>query len=161
MFACDAAGVVPDIMTLSKALTGGVAPLAATIATTGVFDAFWSDNLDHRFTHGPTYSGHALGCAIALASLALFETEPRLEQVKVIEARLRAGLADLATLAQVADVRIKGAVGAVELRRAPDVEALRARFIERRVFIRPLGNVIYVTPSYTIEADDLDRLIHA
>jgi adenosylmethionine-8-amino-7-oxononanoate aminotransferase len=161
MFACEAAGIVPDIMTLSKALTGGVAPLAATIATNDVFEAFWSDDLGKRFTHGPTYSGHALGCAIALASLALFATEPRLAQVKAIEARLEAGLGGLAQLPQVADVRIKGAVGAVELRRPPDVEAMRARFIERGVFIRPLGRVIYVTPSYTIEAGDLDRLIEA
>jgi adenosylmethionine-8-amino-7-oxononanoate aminotransferase len=161
MFACEAAGIVPDIMTLSKALTGGVAPLAATIATACVFDAFWSDDLDHRFTHGPTYSGHALGCAIALASLKMFEDEPRLAQVKAVEAKLEAGLRPLARSPQVADVRIKGAVGAVELKRLGDVESMRRRFIEAGVFIRPLGQVIYLTPSYTIDDGDLERLIDA
>jgi adenosylmethionine-8-amino-7-oxononanoate aminotransferase len=161
MFACGAAGIVPDIMTLSKALTGGVAPLAATIATSKVFEAFWSDDLDRRFTHGPTYSGHALGCAVALASLNLFEDEPRLAQVHDIETRLEAGLRPLASDERVADVRILGAVGAVELREDPDVEVLRRRFIEAGVFIRPLGRVIYLTPAYTIGEYDLDRLISA
>jgi adenosylmethionine-8-amino-7-oxononanoate aminotransferase len=161
MFACEAAGIVPDIMTLSKALTGGVAPLAATIATTQVFDAFWSDDLDRRFTHGPTYSGHALGCAVALASLRLFQDEPRMAQVKALETKLEAGLRPLAALPQVADVRIKGAVGAVELRRLDDVEGMRRRFIEAGVFIRPLGRVVYLTPPYVIGDADLDALIDA
>lgn len=161
MFACTAAGVVPDIMTLSKALTGGVAPLSATIAAKHVFDAFWSDDIDRRFTHGPTYSGHALGCAIALASLKLFEDESRLDQVKVLETKLEAGLRPLAALAQVADVRVKGAVGAVELRRLDDVEGMRRRFIEAGVFIRPIGRVVYLTPPYVIGDADLEHLLNA
>jgi adenosylmethionine-8-amino-7-oxononanoate aminotransferase len=161
IFASEAAGVAPDIMTLSKALTGGVCPLAATIATDRVFDAFWDDEFAKGFSHGPTYSGHAMGCAVALASLSLFETEPRLEQVRAIEARLEAGFRDLEGLAQVKAVRVKGAVGAVELHRPLDREASRARFIEAGVFVRPLGGVIYLTPPYVIPPDDLDLLITA
>jgi adenosylmethionine-8-amino-7-oxononanoate aminotransferase len=161
LFAAEEAGVTPDIMTVSKALTGGVAPLAATIATSRVFDAFWSDEPGHALMHGPTYSGHALGCAVALASLSLFETEPRLAQVRAIEARLADGLRDLADLAHVREVRVRGAVGAVELDRPFDREAMRTRFIEAGVFIRPLDRVIYLTPSYVIEASDLHRLIEA
>jgi adenosylmethionine-8-amino-7-oxononanoate aminotransferase len=159
LFAADEAGVAPDVLTLSKALTGGVAPLAATIASGRVFEAFWSDDPAHALMHGPTYSGHALGCAIALASLKLFETEPRLAQVRAIETRLQDGLADLAALPHVREVRVKGAVGAVELDRPIDREAMRARFIEAGVFVRPLERVIYLTPSYVIESADLDRLI--
>ena len=81
MFACEAAGVVPDIITLSKALTGGTLPLAATVARRKVFDAFWSDDPKKALMHGPTYMGNALACAAANASLDLFEREPRLEQV--------------------------------------------------------------------------------
>ena len=81
MFACEAAGVVPDIVTLSKALTGGTLPLAATVARRHVFEAFWSDDPKHALMHGPTYMANALACAAANASLDLFEREPRLEQV--------------------------------------------------------------------------------
>ncbi|MGD2133128.1 MAG: adenosylmethionine--8-amino-7-oxononanoate transaminase [Maricaulaceae bacterium] len=161
MFAAEAAGMTPDIMTLSKALTGGVAPLAATIATRDVFAAFWDDSPEHCLMHGPTYTGHALGCAIALASLDLFETENRLAQVRAIETRLRDGLEALRDAPGVVDIRVRGAVGAVELEELGDLEAARARFIDRGVFIRPLGNVIYLTPAYTISTDDLDKLIAA
>ena len=81
MFACEAAGVAPDIITLSKALTGGTLPLAATIANAKVFDAFWSDDPAKALMHGPTYMANALACAAANASLDLFEREPRLAQV--------------------------------------------------------------------------------
>src|SRR5207248_4825673 len=92
MFACEAAGVVPDIVTLSKALTGGTLALAATIARRKVFDAFWSDDPAHALMHGPTFMGNALACAAANASLDLFEQEPRLEQVAAIAAGLERGL---------------------------------------------------------------------
>ena len=93
MFACEAAGVVPDIITLSKALTGGTLPLAATVATRKVFDAFWSDDPKKALMHGPSYMANALACAAANASLDLFEREPRLQQVAGISAALLQGLA--------------------------------------------------------------------
>jgi adenosylmethionine---8-amino-7-oxononanoate aminotransferase len=109
--------------------------------------------------HGPTYTGHALGCAAANASLDLFAQEDRMGQVAGIEARLKAGLEPLRGAPGVADVRVLGSVGAVELAAAFDVNALRAWFVEEGVFIRPLGRVIYLAPAYTIGAEDLGRLI--
>jgi adenosylmethionine-8-amino-7-oxononanoate aminotransferase len=161
MFACEQAGVVPDILTLSKALTGGTLPLAATVATQKVFEAFWSDDPNKALMHGPTFMANALGCAAANASLDLFEREPRLEQVTAITAALREGLSPCAGLPRVKDVRVKGAIGVIELDRIDDLGALRARFIERGVFIRPLGNAIYLTPAFTIGADDLAQLTDA
>jgi adenosylmethionine-8-amino-7-oxononanoate aminotransferase len=161
MFACEQAGVVPDIITLSKALTGGTLPLAATIATQKVFDAFWSDDPARALMHGPTFMANALGCAAANASLDLFAREPRMEQVAQLSEWLRDGLAPCAGLPRVRDVRVLGAIGVVELDRIDNLEALRARFIERGVFIRPLGNVIYLTPAFTITKDEVGRLTEA
>ena len=162
MFAADLAGVAPDIITLGKALTGGVSPLAATVASTRVYDTFHSDEASKALMHGPTYTGHALGCAAANASLDLFEREPRLEQVAAIEAHLNTTLSPLRQLPQVADVRIRGSIGAVELRTEFDIQEARRRFIEdERVFIRPIGKVIYLAPAYTIGSDDLGRLTGA
>jgi adenosylmethionine---8-amino-7-oxononanoate aminotransferase len=161
MFACEAAGVVPDIMTLSKALTGGTLPLAATLARRHVFEAFWSDDPNKALTHGPTYAGNALACAAANASLDLFEREPRLKQVQVISQQMAHELAPCRGLRGIRDVRVMGAIGVVEVERIADLDALRARFIEQGVFIRPFGNVIYLTPSFTIAADELSRLTGA
>jgi len=161
MFAADVAGVVPDIITLGKALTGGISPLAATIASQRVYEAFHSDDFTKALMHGPTYMGHALGCAAANASLDLFEREPRLQQVAGIEAHFNATLGPLRGLPQVADVRIRGSVGAVDMREAFDIQALRRRFIEQGVFIRPMGKTIYLAPAYTIGAEDLMTLTAA
>jgi adenosylmethionine-8-amino-7-oxononanoate aminotransferase len=161
MFACEAAGVVPDIVTLSKALTGGTLPLAATIARRSVFEAFWSDDPKKALMHGPTYMGNALACAAANASLDLFEQEPRLAQVAAISRQLFQELAPCRDLPSVKDVRVMGAIGVVELDRIDDLESLRARFIAAGVFIRPIGNVVYLTPSLTIPADKLAKLTGA
>jgi adenosylmethionine-8-amino-7-oxononanoate aminotransferase len=161
MFACAAAGVVPDIVTLSKALTGGTLPLAATVASAHVFEAFWSDDPIHALMHGPTYMANALGCAAANASLDLFEREPRIDQVRAIAAALRDGLEPCRGLPRVQDVRVKGAIGVVELDRIDNPAALRARFVEKGVFIRPFGRIVYLTPAFTISADELERLTGA
>ena len=161
MFACQQADVVPDIITLSKALTGGTLPLAATVATSRVFDAFWSDDPTHALMHGPTYMANALACAAANASLDLFESEPRLAQVKAIAARLAQGLAPCRGLPHVKDVRVIGAIGVVELDRIDDLDALRSRFIAEGVFVRPFGSVIYLTPAFTIAEDELSKLTSA
>lgn len=161
MFACEHAGVAPDIITLSKALTGGTLPLAATIATRMIFDAFWSDDPKKALMHGPTYMANALGCAAANASLDLFEREPRLRQVADIAIALEQGLAPCRDFPNVKDVRVKGAIGVVELDRIDDLNALRTQFIEQGVFIRPIGNVIYLTPAFTISSDELKTLTDA
>jgi adenosylmethionine-8-amino-7-oxononanoate aminotransferase len=159
MFGCEQ--VVPDIVTLGKALTGGTLPLAATVARRKVFDMFWSDDPLHALMHGPTFMGNALACAAANASLDLFEREPRLEQAKAIGAQMERELASCRAIAGVKDVRVMGAIGVVEMERIDDLDALRARFVDEGVFIRPFGHVIYLTPSFTIPAEDLSRLTAA
>ncbi len=161
MFACEAAGVVPDIITLSKALTGGTLPLAATVATRKVFDAFWSDDPTKALMHGPTFMANALACAAANASLDLFEEEPRLAQVAAISSALTEGLAPCGGLPGVKDVRVKGAIGVVEMDRIADLNVLRTKFIHEGVFVRPFGNVIYLTPAFTIAPAELKTLINA
>jgi adenosylmethionine-8-amino-7-oxononanoate aminotransferase len=161
MFAFEAAGVVPDIVTLSKAITGGTLPLAATIAREKVFDAFWSDDPTHALMHGPTYMANALACAAANASLDLFEREPRLRQAASVAAGLERGLAPCRDLPGAKDVRVKGAIGVVELERIEDLDGLRGRFVEEGVFIRPFGSIVYLTPALTIGEDDLATLTGA
>jgi adenosylmethionine-8-amino-7-oxononanoate aminotransferase len=161
MFACEQAGVAPDIITLSKALTGGTLPLAATIASKSVYDAFLSDDASHALMHGPTYAGNALACAAANASLDLFETEPRLQEVAAIAAQLTTGLAACRALPGVRDVRVQGAIGVVQLERTPRLEALRQRFVAHGVWVRPFGDVVYLMPPLVIGSDDLERLIAA
>jgi adenosylmethionine---8-amino-7-oxononanoate aminotransferase len=161
MFACTAAGVVPDIVTVSKALTAGTLPLGATITRRKIFDAFWSDDPAHALMHGPTYMANALACAAANASLDLFEREPRREQVAAISAQLARELKSCRDLPNVKDVRVLGAIGVVELDRIGDLDRLRARFVEEGVFIRPFGSVVYLTPAFTIGAEDLAKLTGA
>ncbi|MBP6707341.1 MAG: adenosylmethionine--8-amino-7-oxononanoate transaminase [Achromobacter sp.] len=161
MFAFEQAGARPDIITLSKALTGGTLPLAATVASSRVFDAFWSDEPSHALMHGPTFMGNALACAAANASLDLFEREPRLDQARTISAALEQGLAPCRELPWVRDVRVLGAIGAVELDGIADREALKRRLVEAGVWVRPFGNVVYLTPALTIAADELAVLTGA
>jgi adenosylmethionine-8-amino-7-oxononanoate aminotransferase len=160
-FACEQANVAPDIVTLSKALTGGTLPLAATIASNRVFDAFWADEQAKALIHGPTYMANALACAAANASLDLFEQEPRLRQVSDIGLALERELAPCRNFTRVKDVRVKGAIGVVELDRVDDLDGLRARFVEEGVFIRPIGNIVYLTPAFTITAAELKTLTDA
>jgi adenosylmethionine-8-amino-7-oxononanoate aminotransferase len=161
MFACEAAGVVPDIVTLGKALTGGTLPLAATIARKHVFEAFWADEPGKALMHGPTYMGNALACAAANAALDIFERDPWLPQVQAMSEQMARELAPCRGLPGVKDVRVKGAIGVVEMERIAELDALRARFIDEGVFIRPFGNVIYLTPSFPIAPDELTKLTSA
>jgi adenosylmethionine---8-amino-7-oxononanoate aminotransferase len=161
LFAFQGASVTPDIVTLGKALTGGTLPLAATLASKPVFDAFWSDDSSHALMHGPTFMANALACAAANASIDLFGREARLDQVAHIAGALQAGLERCRGLPGVKDVRVKGAIGAVELDRIDDLNALRQRFIAERVFVRPFGSVIYLTPAFTIGEGELAKLTDA
>jgi adenosylmethionine---8-amino-7-oxononanoate aminotransferase len=161
MFAIDQAGIVPDIVTLSKALTGGTLALAATVARAHLFEAFWSDDPGAALMHGPTFMANPLACAAANASLDLFEREPRLAQVAAIEAALERGLAPCRDLAGVVDVRVKGAIGVVELARIENLAQLRCRFVAAGVWVRPFGRIVYLTPAFTISPEDLDALTGA
>jgi adenosylmethionine---8-amino-7-oxononanoate aminotransferase len=158
MFACQGVGITPDIMTLSKALTGGTLALAATIAGQKVFDAFWSDDPAHALMHGPTFMANPLACAAANASLDLFEREPRLDQVAQISRRLAAGLEPCRKLPSVKDVRVRGAIGVVELDRIKNLNSLRQRFVSEGVFVRPFGAIVYLTPAFTITEAELATL---
>jgi adenosylmethionine---8-amino-7-oxononanoate aminotransferase len=155
MFACEGAGVVPDIVTLSKALTGGTLPLAATVARRKIFDAFWSDDPLQALMHGPTYMANALACAAANASLDLFADGARLANVARIETGLAEGLAPCRNLPGVVDVRVRGAIGVVELEKIGDLNALRSAFVAKGAFVRPIASVIYLAPALTIDADDI------
>ncbi|MBB4198186.1 adenosylmethionine--8-amino-7-oxononanoate transaminase [Rhodoblastus sphagnicola] len=159
-FACEQAGVVPDILCVGKGLTGGALTLAATIARPHVFDAFLSDDPARALMHGPTYMANPLACAAANASLDLFETEPRLEQVAAIESLLREGLEPCRGLPGVLDVRVKGAIGAVQLEKL-DAPMLRHEFAQKGFWIRPFGDIVYLTPAFTIEKDQLAALTSA
>jgi adenosylmethionine---8-amino-7-oxononanoate aminotransferase len=161
MFACAEAGIVPDIVTLSKALTGGTLPLAATVAGARVFEAFRSADPRHALMHGPTFMANALGCAAANASLDLFAGEPRLDQVAAIEAQLARELAPCRDLPGVVDVRVKGAIGVVELARIDDAAALGHRFVAEGVWLRPFGRIVYLTPAFTIAPEELAALTGA
>jgi adenosylmethionine-8-amino-7-oxononanoate aminotransferase len=142
-------------------LTGGTLPLAVTAARRNVFEAFWSDDPAKALMHGPTFMANALACAAANASLDLFEREPRLAQIAKIEALLRDGLKPCRKLSGVKEVRVKGAIGVVELERIENLDALRQRFIEEGVFIRPFGSIVYLTPAFTIAEEELVTLTGA
>jgi adenosylmethionine-8-amino-7-oxononanoate aminotransferase len=111
--------------------------------------------------HGPSYMANALACAAANASLDLFEREPRLQQVAAIAVQLERELAPCRKFPRVKDVRVMGAIGVVEMERIADLNALRARFVDEGVFIRPFGNVIYLTPAFTIAPNQLTQLTGA
>ena len=161
LFAMEQVGRVPDIVTLSKALTGGTLPLAATVASEDVFAAFLDDDPNKALMHGPTFAGNPLGCAAANASLDLFDSEPRVVRAAGMEARLAAGLSPCAALPGVVDVRARGAIGVVQLTPPVDTTALRERLIDRGVWVRPFGDIVYLTPALTITDSELDRLIVA
>jgi len=159
MFAFEQANAVPDILCLSKALSGGTLPLAATLARRQVAEAFESDHPTAVLMHGPTYMANALACAAANASLDLFETEPRLEQAAAIAAQLESELEPCRALPGVVDVRVKGAIGVVQMDR--QTEGLRGCFPPLGVWVRPFRDIVYLTPPLVIEKADLSRLTSA
>jgi adenosylmethionine---8-amino-7-oxononanoate aminotransferase len=160
-FACETAGVAPDILCLGKALTGGTITMGATLATEDVFAAFLADEWDAALMHGPTFMANPLACAAANASLDLFELEPKRDRVRQIEARLREGLEPCRAMPGVVDVRARGAIGVVQLDDGTDVYALRPRFVEEGVWIRPFKDVVYLMPPLVIGDDELDILLAA
>lgn len=161
LFAMQAAGVEPDIVTLSKALTGGTLPLSAAVASRKIFEAFWSDDAGAALMHGPTYMANPLACAAANASLDLFEDGAWAGDVARVGAALAEGLEPCRTGRGVVDVRILGAIGVVEFDAPLAVGDLCARFAELGAWIRPMGKVIYLTPAFTTPDADLALLTSA
>ena len=161
LFAMQAAGIEPDIVTLSKALTGGTLPLSAAIASDKVFEAFWSDDPNAALMHGPTYMANPLACAAANASLDLFETGDWQADVARVFDALVEGLEPCRHKPGVVDVRGLGAIGVVEFAEAVDVGGLCARFAEQGCWVRPMGKVVYLTPAFTTPDEDLAKLTAA
>jgi adenosylmethionine-8-amino-7-oxononanoate aminotransferase len=161
MFAMQAAGIEPDIVTLSKALTGGTLPLSAAVASTKVFEAFLSDDPGTALMHGPTYMANPLACAAANASLDLFEDGAWRAEVARVSTALTEGLERCRRAPGVVDVRVLGAIGVVEFDAPVAVGDLCARFAEEGVWIRPMGKVIYLTPAFTTPDADLALLTRA
>ncbi|MBE7212702.1 MAG: adenosylmethionine--8-amino-7-oxononanoate transaminase [Gluconacetobacter diazotrophicus] len=161
MFACEQAGIVPDIVTVSKALTGGTMALSAAVARPWVFECFGGDDPQRALMHGPTFMGNPLACAAANASLDLFEREDRLGQVTAIGDRLRDGLEPCRDAPGVVDVRVLGAIGVVELAAIASPDRLRAALLAEGVWVRPFRSILYLTPAFTIGEDELAHLAGA
>lgn len=156
MFACEWAGVVPDIMTVGKALTGGYMTLAATIANKKV-----AHGIEGSFMHGPTFMGNPLACAVGCASLDLLKEDDVLGRVKNIETILKQELECLSELSGVDNVRVLGAIGAVQMSENVDMERIQALFVEHGIWVRPFGKLVYIMPQYIITDEQLRLLTRA
>jgi len=162
MFACERAGIVPDLMCVAKGLTGGFLPLAATFVTDRVHEAFAGGDRERAFFHGHSYTANPIACAAANASLQIFESESVFGRIATIESVHASRLPDFAAHPCVADVRYIGTVAAIELK-VPDAGYLSSLrpvlyqfFLDRGVLLRPLGNVVYVLPPYVITREQLN-----
>jgi adenosylmethionine-8-amino-7-oxononanoate aminotransferase len=160
LFACEQADISPDLMCLGKALTGGYLTLAAVVATEQVSNVI-STAPPRAFMHGPTFMANPLACAVACASIDLLLDSPWRERVAAIESACRRHLEPCRDWPGIADVRVKGAVGVLELEQPAAVPSMTRRLVNRGVWLRPFGRLVYLMPPYIIAPADLDRLLVA
>ena len=167
LFACEQAGIVPDMMCLSKGLTGGAVPLAVTLASQPIYQAHYSKDRSQQFFHSSSYTANPIGCAAALANLDVWRDEPVLERIDTLARRQAEGLAGLAEVPGLLNPRQCGTMIAVDLATgdagylADVAPKLKAFFLERGLLLRPLGNTIYVMPPYCISGEDLGLVYDA
>jgi len=159
LFAYEHAGVIPDILCVGKAITGGYMSLAATITNKKVVDGVEANG--NILMHGPTFMGNPLACSVANASLELLTSSPWQERVKNIEQTLKENLSTCSDLEIVKEVRVLGAIGVVELHKNIDLAWMSKEFVKEGVWIRPFLNLVYIMPPFVIQKADLDKLTTA
>ncbi|MBL4774609.1 MAG: adenosylmethionine--8-amino-7-oxononanoate transaminase [Mariprofundus sp.] len=160
MFACEQAYIEPDIMCIGKALTGGYMSLAATLCSARVCNGIHADGFG-MLMHGPTFMANPLACAVALASIELLLASPWQQRVQQIEMQLKTALSPLKSCPAVADVRIKGAIGVIEMNAPMNIEKVQAQLLEQGVWLRPFGKLLYTMPPFIIPQNSLTQVTSA